>query len=550
MGKKPVLILPLLFFTLSHTLAQLPDSGRRAAWHRAGIHDPIPDYKYLFFNGDTTGLTDNTPSLQSILDTISHPLTILFGKGNFLFNSKLRLKSNTILKGVGADRTHFIFNQNASPEPSIEFSGSQTGNYPLLENAFRNDTSILLSLENSALFTAGDYFRLVQDDADLLQPGWPETITGQVLKVDSVVDGSLYFSSPLRMTYEVAKNARVRIMKAVIFSGVECLKITREDYTNSGIGSSNIEFRLAANCHVRGVESFKCNFAHVEVNYSTNLQMEDNYFHDAHNWGSGGRAYGVMLQFATGEVLVQNNIFRRLRHAMILQGGANGNVFAYNYAYQGRKESLPNIFVVGEDLVSHGNFPYLNLFEGNYAQFASVDNSHGRNGPFNTFFRNIATNGGFRVTNSQSVQQNFTGNLRISGIVSFTATEHHITDNNWQGNSTLNDTSLFLKELPAFLDTAYNWLIGPPAFSSTVSNPARNRALAASPITLPCDEITWKNGSWVKNLPPSLHTKDYHLIVYPGSNLLISSPIEVKKMTLKPEADLEIAPGVGIKIHE
>lgn len=544
------LLLYCVVFSFNATYAQLPDALRRTAWDRAGIHQTPPIYNYMFFEGDTTGFQDNAPALQNILDTITQPLTILFGNGNYLFNTTLRLKSNTILKGVGVDKTHFIFDHNTTPEPSITIRGSQSGNYPILENANQNDKTILLSNTHAALLVAGDYFRLVKDDADLLQPGWPQTITGQVIKVDSIVSARIHFSSPLRMAYETTKNARVRKIEAAVFSGVECLKIIRKDYTNTGVGSSNIDMRFAANCHIRGVESEKCNFAHVEVYYSTNLQLEGNYFHDAHNWGSGGRGYGVMLQYATGEVLVQNNIFRRLRHAMILQAGANGNVFAYNYAYEGRKEIFPNIFVVGEDMVSHGNYPYFNLFEGNYAQYASVDNSHGQNGPFNTFFRNVATNGGFNVTNNQSHQQTFTANVRLSGNNSFVATNHHITDNSWQGSSGLNDTSLFLKQLPDFLDTEANWLIGPPAFAPDVSIPARKRVLAGKPISLPCDEIIWQNGLWVKNLPPSLYTKDFHLIIYPEANLLISENIHIRKLTLKPGADMQFAPGINVTVHQ
>lgn len=539
----------LLCFADTH--AQPPDASRRAAWHRAGIQEAPPAYHYLFFDGDTSGLQDNSKALQTILDTVSQPLTILFGKGIYLFNSTLQIKSNTILKGLGADKTHFVFEQQGAPVSSFEFRGSQTGNYLIQEDSQKGDSSILLTKDDAALFFPGTYFRIIQEDSDFLQPDWPLSITGQILKVDSMIGGRIFFSSPLRMNYAISKNARARIMDAIVFSGLECLKITREDYTNTGIGSSNIEMRFAANCHIRGVESLKCNFAHIEVNYSTNLQIEDNYFHDAHNWGSGGRAYGVMLQFSTGETLVQNNIFRRLRHAMILQGGANGNVFAYNYAYQGRKETLSNLFVIGEDMVSHGNFPYLNLFEGNYAQFASVDNSHGRNGPFNTFFRNIATNGGFRVTNSQSIQQNFTGNHRLAGSISFSASGHHITDNNWQGgNSTLTDTSLFLNQIPEYLDTAINWLIGPPAFHTSVSIPARNRAISGKFISTPCDVIEWKNGFWERNFPPSMLTKNYHLIVYPNQNLIISNPIEIRKVTLKSGAKMNIAPGVNMTVNE
>jgi hypothetical protein len=530
--------------------AQIPDANRRANWVLAGIQEPPPVYSHLYFTGDTSGTIDNAPALQAILDTITRPLIILFGKGNYLFNTALRMKSNTILKGLGNSQTHFIFNQNQVARGSIEIYGSQTGNYNLLADAQYQDRSIVVSNSNAALFSRGDYFRMVQQDADLIQPGWLETITGQVIRVDSVVGGRIHFTSPLRMGYATLKNARIRKVNAVKHSGVECLKISRLDYANSGSGSANIDMRFAANCRITGVESFKCNFAHVEIFYSTNIQIEENYFNDAHNWGSNGRGYGVMLHYSTGEVLVQNNIFRRLRHSMILQAGANGNVFAYNFSYESRKEIFSGFFTTGEDMVCHGNYPYLNLFEGNYGEFASIDNAHGRNGPFNTFFRNIATTGGFNITNNQSNQQNFTGNHRLTTIGSFSASDHHITNNNWQIAASLADTSLYLTKIPKFLQSTNNWLIGPPLFQTNIELPARTRALTSNFIPTACDMIIWEDGKWNKNFEPSSVTTDFRLIVQPGHKLFIQKNLNIKSVEIKPGAELEIATNARLTVKE
>ena len=108
------------------------------------------------------------------------------------------------------------------------------------------------------------------------------------------------------------------------------MKIIREDVSSSQ--TSNIKFSRAGNCWVSGIESDKCNFAHIDAEYSSNLSISKSYFHDAHSYGSGGKAYGVMLHFTTNECFVEDNIFEHLRHSMILQAGANGNIFAYNYS--------------------------------------------------------------------------------------------------------------------------------------------------------------------------------------------------------------------------
>jgi hypothetical protein len=51
-------------------------------------------------------------------------------------------------------------------------------------------------------------------------------------------------------------------------------------------------------------------------------------------------------------------------------------------------------------MVLHGNYPFANLFEGNINQNTVIDNSHGKNGPYNTFFRNRSELWGVVMNNS------------------------------------------------------------------------------------------------------------------------------------------------------
>jgi hypothetical protein len=155
-----------------------------------------------------------------------------------------------------------------------------------------------------------------------------------------------------------------------------------------------------------------CNFSHIDLEYSSNIEICKSYFHDAHNYGSGGKAYGVMLHFTTNECLVEDNIFKHLRHSMILQAGANGNVFAYNYSFDPFWTEVSFIIPPNSagELVLHGNWPYANLFEQNIVDNIVVDNSHGANGPYNTFFRNRANGYGLFFSDATSPNQNIIGN--------------------------------------------------------------------------------------------------------------------------------------------
>lgn len=542
----------LLLWILTNQLqAQVPSSERISDWSRAGVQKKIPGYLQLSFPGDTSGLVDNALLLQAIFDTLTQPTIILFGEGDYLFKSRIIMPASTILKGLGNLKTSFIFNQDSVGAPSIQFRGLESGPlFSLTAAASVGQNFITLSPENALLFNSGQFFRLQQDDADLVHDSWGEKKTGQVIRIDSVSNSRLYFSSPLRFNYPLERKPFIRRSDPLQFSGIECVRIIREDYANTGTGSATISFNAASDCWVSSVESYKCNFAHIEVFHSTNLLIEDNYFHDAHNFGSDGRGYGIMLHYATGEVLVQNNVFRRLRHAMIVQAGANGNVFAYNYAYEGRKEIFPGIFVTGEDMVCHGNFPYLNLFEGNYAQFGSVDNSHGKNGPFNTYFRNISTTFGFRVTSPESPFQNFTANHRLSGTSSFLSTGHHITNNSWQNDPQFTVNSLVYKEEPFFLKGYGLGKIGPPLFNTNVSIPARDRAMAENYISNKCDVIIWEDGKWKNRLTPTQLTKDYYLMVFPPFPLVLEGEIHLKGMEAKENATVEIQPNARLIMHK
>lgn len=89
----------------------------------------------------------------------------------------------------------------------------------------------------------------------------------------------------------------------------------------------------------------------------------------------------------------------------------NGNVFAYNHSTAPFWSAFPLPTDAAGDAVLHGNYPYMNLFEGNVVQNVVIDDSHGINGPNNMFFRNRAELYGiFMGTTPPSDHQNFIGN--------------------------------------------------------------------------------------------------------------------------------------------
>jgi hypothetical protein len=138
------------------------------------------------------------------------------------------------------------------------------------------------------------------------------------------------------------------------------------------------------------------------------------------------------------------------------------------------------------DLVLHGNFTYLNLFEGNVCQNMVIDNSHGINGPYNTFFRNRADNYGLFMNSSPaSDSQNYVGNEITNASIGLYILDglNHFEYGNKKvgvitpaGTNNLTKKSYYLTEIPLYWDYYYNWpSIASPNFYNTGSNPAEGR---------------------------------------------------------------------------
>ena len=445
--------------------AQTIPSERLVDWTLAGLRDTsttgftIIDMTQYGVVGD--GVTPNDGIIDNIFATIFTPGVIFkFPAGNFLFNEPIDLPSKTILKGAGAESTIFSMDLGGSRH-AIRMQGNavDSDTTSFIMSSSKEDTSCMVNTAH--LFQEGDWVRLIQEDVDLVTSSWAENRVGQILKIKSISNQEIIFNSPLRMNYDLNRNPYLMKINPVENSGVECLKILRIDDT-APEQSSSIFFNYAVNCWVLGVASENCTFSHIGSYFSSNLKISQSYFHHAFGYGGGGRAYGVMFQSTTNECLVENNVFEHLRHSMIVQSGANGNVFAYNYSFDPFWESTPSNSA--GDLVLHGNYPYANLFEGNIAQNIVIDNSHGPNGPNNLIFRNRAEGYGIFFSANNSPGQTIVGNeiTNLSfpyNLVNYTiqGNNHFLYGNNNKGTidpvgtENLSDTSYAYANKPAFL---------------------------------------------------------------------------------------------------
>ena len=148
--------------------------------------------------------------------------------------------------------------------------------------------------------------------------------------------------------------------------GIENLLIQRCDTGTADNGGENILFEYAVNCWVKGVRFEQTCSTHIWITFSSHIYVSGCYFHDARNFGGDGNAYGVTCSKSTTNCLIENNIFHKLTHAMLMQAGANNNVFAFNYSYEQFWTTYLGIHVPGDldafgagpggDVAIHGNY--------------------------------------------------------------------------------------------------------------------------------------------------------------------------------------------------
>ena len=484
-----VLLLCFIFFS-NDLSAQVLPSERSANWTKAGLINKEVANGFTIvdmqnFNVVNDGVTANDAFLTNALATVTSSGAILvFPGGDYLFNTTISLPSNVVVKGAGATTTSFLMDLSGSNH-AIKAQGSLMSSVSANFSQSGTKGDSFINVDDSSGFSVGDWVQIFQDDSSLITSAWAANTVGQILEITAIVGAKIEFSSALRLDFDIAKSPSIKKINPVKNVGIECLKIKRVDDTSPS-QTSTIFFEYAVNSWVTGIESEKTTFSHVEAKFCSNIYIAKSYFHHAFDYGGNGRAYGVVLHYTTNESLVENNVFEYLRHSMLVQAGANGNVFAYNYSTDAFWSSTPSDSA--GDIVLHGNYPHSNLFEHNIVQNIVIDNSHGPNGMYNTFLRNRAENYGIFFSASNSPGQNFIGNEITStsfpqAIVNYTilGANHFVHGNNNKGtivpsgSSSLTDDSYAYNTRPDFVSSIHWSSIGTPNAINMGNIPAKQR---------------------------------------------------------------------------
>lgn len=493
--KKISYTLIIFFFTLVNFAQSY--SIKTFNWQDAGFKGLKPIYSQTInimnYGGNNINSANNNSALANAIIALNNKGGVIyFPKGVYSFTGQVTVNRDSItFKGDGYDSTQLRFNLNGVLNNCINITGSQVNTDTTSFSSAGVRDSNWVNVLNASGFSVGQWVYLQCTDNVYMNDSWAYKSLGQVLQIKAIAGNKMTFNSPFRFYYKLAlqpKLTKINPRKAI---GFECLKVQRLDATTQQ--TSLFSFDKAVQCWIHGIEGDSTNYAHVELNRSSNIDIINSYFHHAFAYGGSGQGYGIALQYSTNECKIENNVFQNLRHSMLFQAGANGNVCGYNYSFNPYwNQSFFPTNSAG-DIVFHGNYPFANLCEGNINQNTVIDNSHAKNGPYNTLFRNRselfgvfmntgpATDTtqflGLEVTNTGSGYGLYTivgnGNLEYGNKINNVLTPAN--------TNSLTEKSLYyiVTQRPQCFNTSvHNWsILGIPNAYNTNTNAAKDRAM-------------------------------------------------------------------------
>lgn len=509
----PFLLL-IYLFPLS-VFAQIGESipeHRKTNWMDSGYDrnssDNLPTGSFQIINvsSPTGNPTSDYNNIISAINTASNSsssgsyVVVKLKAGTYIINNAIELGPNDkyiILRGEGKGQTFIKKGSSSNSSTIIEVKGLESSTKFYISSFNSSDNSITLSSSTASL-QAGDYV-----DIQVPNGSWHNSnnsqetdLLGQVVKIKSKISSTKYI---LEDDFSFVWNLANSENKTPYFNKLTLVNnIGFEEFTIESLnGNPGHLFYLnySKNIWVREIESFNAVNSHFHISHSTQIEVRRNYIHHAQNYGVGGHGYGVVLIRRTTNSLVEDNIFQSLRHAMLLASGANRNVFGYNYSRE-QKDEIGNIL---SDLNLHGNFPFLNLLEGNRVDRIKADSYHGSNGHYNTLVRNYTYYRKLKVSSSDKF--NLIGNeaklVSENSNGHFDEYDNKITHGMWNPADFLRsiheDISYYHDSKPSFL-SAYSWPpIGPRMNTNANLHshliPARDRFCNENPSQCENDNI-------------------------------------------------------------
>lgn len=490
----------LLLLACIHLAAsQAPSPPTDLGWQTAGYAwrgtSPAREINVRDMGARGDGLTDDTEALRRAVAALEGRFgSIYFPPGQYRFTQSISLPDSVLLRGEGARQSQLQFDGGGNWAHGLIAGKAQTTPFDPLPEPPRRGTSWLRVARPDA-HRPGEVVEIVQTNGewDDVPADWAKDCVGQLGEVVAKRGDTLWLDQAFRIDFDHALHPRIRTVAVTRHIGLECLGLTRLD---SAAGGYNLSWKYVWGGWIQGFESHKSAGSHIMLDACGKVSVQGSYLHDAFAFdGQGTRGYGITLIQHSSQVRVENNVFRRLRHAMSIKQGANGNVFAHNYATETRRSEFPQD--LSGDISLHGHYAFANLFEGNQVGNIIVDHYWGPSGPDNCFFRNRVEAYGLIIfnlnplseaTRSQWVMGNEIGLPEDGMGTLLVGGGEHVVASNWVNGELLlplaeplETPSLYEKAPPPYWTVNMPWpLLGPPFDNLSVQIPARRRYAGAA----------------------------------------------------------------------
>jgi hypothetical protein len=483
-------------------------SERRVPWAAGRDIPSYPDRKTacnvgcdFTTHGDDS--TDDSTIIQSCLGAVAVDGACLVKAGTYAIRQPIVLASRKVLRGEGPGKT--ILSNRHSGGIAVKLASpngiaSGTSLLPLAGGYTKESTT--LTFAAAPTFATGTWLAVTEDpDPSIVnavgvdgectwcggpwQKGAGAQFMAQIVEVTGISGSSVTFDRPLYFTFLPSLHpAALPLTNIVESAGVESLTVA-EKATGAGQNQGLVHFYGCAGCWAKAVEVSGAFGEFVELQFSRGVVVRDGYFHDPQRADSG-RGYGVHVMLWNSDHLIENNVMVKNRHSMAFEGGGSGVVVGYNYMLQDwESDSDPQW--LGNDLITHGVHPYMNLVEGNVHQQFDLDDIWGSSSHMTYFRNNPTATGDYQVEATENLfsiivdADNRWANL--VGNVLGTATRHGATSydaavagtvlacgNGYVGSATPVDAacpcalpeSLYLSGRPGWFTTPYGTVAWPP----------------------------------------------------------------------------------------
>lgn len=316
-------------------------------------------------------------------------------EGRYEIPGTLHVPAHVTLRGAGADRT--ILNATGRGRAYvIAMGGGNVAYAPVRVTGGAQAGSTRLQLAASAGIQAGQFLIIAEKNNPLYvsshgsegvchwcDGGWSKDsdyARGQIVAV-TAVDGNAVRIAPALYAEYTEEPFAVPFRMSATHAGVEDLQV----YANQSGYDASFGMSACAYCWIKGVEANFTDGDYAEVRWGFHDEIRDSYFTGAFVHEPGLHDADVHLFLKTTASLVENNIFERAHRDVEVDGGAAGNVIAYNFMTAEFDSGEPR-FVLG-GVFFHGAHPQFNLLEGNVMPQVQQDATWGSSS-HTTLFRN------------------------------------------------------------------------------------------------------------------------------------------------------------------